>query len=77
MIIQVMGSSRGTVESEEQRTQDLALRNTLKVLIKAIQWQPEQEKGKRGESQKIETREEIFPRMEGVLNHVHQSIKHC
>lgn len=33
----------------------------LKVLMKAIQGQPEQEKEKRRESQKIETREEVFP----------------
>lgn len=33
----------------------------LKVLIKAISGQPEQEKGKSRESQKIETREEVFP----------------
>lgn len=32
----------------------------LKVLIKAIQGQPEQEKGKRRKLQKIETREEVF-----------------
>lgn len=33
----------------------------LKVLIKAISGQPEQEKGKSRESQKIETRDEVFP----------------